>query len=49
MLQRKEMGNLDSAEGKERAATADVGNAGEFVMRVSFYGAPPGWWITVEV
>jgi len=27
------MVNLDSAEGKERAATADVGNAGEFVMR----------------
>jgi hypothetical protein len=21
---------------------------GEFVMEVSFYGSPPGWWITVE-
>jgi hypothetical protein len=21
---------------------------GEFVMEVSFYGNPPGWWITVE-
>jgi hypothetical protein len=21
---------------------------GEFVMEVSFYGHPPGWWITVE-
>jgi hypothetical protein len=20
---------------------------GEFVMEVSFYGDPPGWWITV--
>jgi hypothetical protein len=21
---------------------------GEFIMGVSFYGDPPGWWITVD-
>ena len=27
---------------------ARAGGYGEFVMDISFYGDPPGWWITAE-
>jgi hypothetical protein len=33
------MASTDSAEGKDRE---------EFVVEASFYGDPPGWWITAE-
>jgi hypothetical protein len=29
-----------------RAAARPPAERGEFVMEVSFYGSPPGWWIT---
>ena len=41
------MGNADSAKAKERAAGRPA-ERDEFVMEVSAYGSPPGWWITVE-
>jgi hypothetical protein len=27
-------------------ATSETAERGAFVMPVSFYGRPPGWWIT---